>query len=70
MRHIPHRAAVWAIPALLLTCPGLAFAAAANNNAKADSGAVVLSIPPPISQDPSAPPLNLTERNARRSSGR
>jgi hypothetical protein len=56
MRHLAHRAA---LAGVALVCVGLPSAAAAQSADKA--GAVVQSIPPPISQNPSVPPLNLSD---------
>ena len=61
MRHVLHRVAAWALAVLILTSVGSARAAAANTGAKAGSGAVVQSIPPPVSQNASIPPLHLTD---------
>jgi hypothetical protein len=57
MPHLGHR---FAKPASLAAMLGLVFllsAAAAQDR----SGSVIQSIPPPVSQNPAVPPLNLTE---------
>jgi hypothetical protein len=61
MRHRPHRAALGGLAGLVVAWPGITVAAAAENGGQASSGAVVQSIPPPVSQNPSIPPLNLTD---------
>jgi hypothetical protein len=49
------------IAGLVGLAAGPNFAAAAESGGKGDQGAVVQSIPPPVSQNPSLPPLHLTD---------
>jgi hypothetical protein len=55
MRQLAHRAA---LAGMALACLGWATTAAAQT---ADQGAVIQSVPPPVSQNPSLPPLHLSD---------
>ena len=55
MRRLAHRAA---LAGMALACFGWTAIAAAQTE---NQGAVVQSIPPPVSQNPSVPPLNLSD---------
>jgi hypothetical protein len=55
MRQLAHRAA---LAGMALACFGWTATAAAQTE---NQGAVVQSIPPPVSQNPSVPPLNLSD---------
>jgi hypothetical protein len=58
MRHLLF---LGAIAGLVGLAAGSNFAAAAGSGGKGDQGAVVQTTPPPVSQNPSLPPLHLTD---------
>ena len=58
MRHLLF---LGAIAGLVGLAAGPNSAAAAGSDGKRDNGAVVQTIPPPVSQNPSLPPLHLTD---------
>ena len=55
MRQLAHRAA---LAGMALACLGWVATAAAQT---ANQGAVIQSVPPPVSQNPSVPPLHLSD---------
>jgi hypothetical protein len=55
MRQLAHRTA---LAGMALACLGIASTAAAQS---ANQGAVMQSVPPPVSQNPSVPPLHLSD---------
>jgi hypothetical protein len=61
MRHHPHGTAVGGLAGLVVACLATNVVVAAQNGGKSNAGAVVQSIPPPVSQNPSVPPLNLSD---------
>jgi hypothetical protein len=58
MRHLLFLGAIAGLVGLAV---GPNFAAAAGGGGKGDQGAIVQTVPPPVSQNPSLPPLHLTD---------